>query len=245
MDKIELKASQREETGKKVSNLRSSGKMPAVLYGHKVKNINLVINYVDFTDTYQRAGESTLVDLIIDDKKPVKVLIQEVQADTVSGQLVHADFHQVRMDEKITTEIGIKFEGEALAEKELDGILVKNFDKIKVECLPQYLIHEVTVDVSSLKTFEDEIKIKDLSVPKEINVLDSADEIVAHVLPPKSEEELQKELEGEVEEKVDEVEVEEKGKAEEGDGEGAKDEPGAKKEEGKAAGKSEGDKKNE
>ena len=58
------------------------------------------------------AGESTLVDLTIDDQKPVKVLIQDYQTDPLSGQVIHVDFHQIKMDEKLHAKIELKFIGE-------------------------------------------------------------------------------------------------------------------------------------
>jgi len=230
MENFELVATTRKENGKKLKSLRQQGQLPGVLYGHKVKNQSVQINYLDFDKIYKSTGGSTLVDLKIDDKKPVKVLIHDVQIDPLNSNYLHADFYQVKMDEKITAEIELKFVGEALAEKELGGILVKNFDKIKVECFPQHLVHEVTVDISSLKTFEDSITIGNLPIPAEITVQEQAKEIVVHVLPPKSEEEIEKELEEEGEEKeVEKVEVETKGKQEEGaEGEADKGEASVK-----------------
>ena len=229
METIALKSNLRKETGKQINSSRKQGKLPAVLYGHKIKNKNLWLDYLDFQKAYEQAGGSTLIDLTVDNGKPVKVLAQDIQQDPVTGQFIHIDFHQVRMDEKITTEIAINFIGESPAEKEQGGILVKNFDEVKVECLPQYLVHEITVDVSILKTFEDEIKIKDLSLPQEIQVMDVAEEIVVHVLPPKTEEELQKELEEGIETKVEDVEVEEKSKEEDDEKEGDETEDKAEK----------------
>ncbi|MBU1148937.1 50S ribosomal protein L25, partial [Patescibacteria group bacterium] len=66
---MELKAKARKETGKQVKSIRKDDKLPAVLYGHKVKNKNLTINYPDFDKIYQLAGGSTLIDLKIDDGK--------------------------------------------------------------------------------------------------------------------------------------------------------------------------------
>lgn len=191
---LSLSTQARTETGKKVKDLRKQGKIPAVLYGHGLKNLNLSVPYNPFEKIYQQAGESSLVDLAVDNKKPVKVLIQAVQTDPVSDRFVHIDFYQVKMTEKITAEIKLKFIGEAPAVKELSGVLVTNLNYLKVRCFPQDLVHEIEVEVSSLKTFDDVIYIKDLKIPSKIEILEKTDEVVVTVIPPRSEEEL-KELE--------------------------------------------------
>lgn len=118
------------------------------------------------------------------------------------------------MTEKIVTEIPLKFIGEAPAVVDLDGTLLVNRDNIEVECLPTDLVHEIEVDISSLKTFDDLIKVADLKIPKGLEVLNDPNEVVASVTPPRSEEELA-ELEAPVEEKVEEVEEVEKERKEE------------------------------
>lgn len=206
MNNLILKVQKRELVGRKVKDLREKNLIPAVVYGHGAKNQNVAVEYIPFEKLYREAGESSLVDLVIDNEKPVKILIQEVQADPLTGRFIHIDFRQVKMTEKITAEILLKFVGEAKAVKELGGILVKTADKIKVKCLPQDLVHEIEVDLSFLNTFEDFIHIKDLKIPAGLEVLGNPNEPVVNVIPPRSEEEL-KALEEKVEEKVEEVKV--------------------------------------
>lgn len=205
---LSLKAKTREVKGKKVNLLRKQGKIPAVLYGHKIKPVNLVVDYSTFEKIFNQAGESTLVDLTIDDKKPVKVLIQDYQLEPATNQFIHVDFHQVRMDEKLHTEIALKFVGEALAVKESNGILVTNIDALEVECLPQDLVHEIEVDISSLKTFDDVIHVSDIKLPPKVMVLNVPADVVVLVQPPRTEEEL-KELEAKPKEELPKEVIEE------------------------------------
>lgn len=215
---ITLSADVRDKQGKQVHMLRRTGQLPAVLYGHGTENKKLVLDYKQFERAYKQAGSSSLVDLVVAGHKPVKVLIQEVQADPVSGVYLHADFHQVRMTEKIHAEVNLNFIGESKAVKEMGGILVKNLTSINVECLPQDLVHEVSVDIETLKSFNANIRVKDLKLPATITVREKGDEVVVMVQPPRSEEEL-KSLEEKVEEKVEEVEVVAKPKEETEEGE--------------------------
>lgn len=200
-----IHAQAREVRGKKTRTLRSSGDLPAVLYGNGIANRNLTVSRNDFQRTYKVAGESTLVDLSVDKESPVKVIIQDVQRHPVTGAITHIDFHQVKMTEKITAEIPLNFIGESAAIKELGGVLVKNLDEIEVKALPGDLVHEITVDIGSLKTFDDMIRLKDIQLPPGIEAQDNLDEVICLVTPPRSEQEMAA-LEEKVEEKVEAVE---------------------------------------
>lgn len=223
MENLTLEAKTRTALGKQVKQLREKNKVPAVIYGHGLKSQAIEVGYLTFQKIYEKAGESTLIDLAIDNQKPVKVLIQEVQFNPVEDKYLHIDFYQVKMTEKITAEIPLKFIGESSAVKEMGGILVKNLDKLKIECLPDKLIHKLEVDISSLKNFEDAIHVQSIKVPEGITVLDKPDETIALIEAPRSEEELKaldEEVEAEIpeEEKAKEGEEKEEGTPEEEQG---------------------------
>lgn len=185
-----LLANKRDITGKKVKKIRQKGLVPAVLYGRDIKPENISIEKIGFVKIFNEAGTSSLIDLNIDHQKPIKVLSHEPQRDPVSGEPIHVDFYKVKMDEKIKTEIPLSFTGESEAVEQLEGSLVTNKDAIEVECLPTDLVSEIEVNISSLKTFEDTIKISDLKIPANIEILHDQDEIIALVEEPRSEEEL-------------------------------------------------------
>lgn len=220
----------REVTGRGVKNLRKQNLIPAVIYGKDVPSKNLVVEYLPFSRLYREAGESSLIDLKIGDGALVKVLVQDVQMDPTTGKFIHVDFRQIKMTEKITVEALLKFIGEAPAVKETGGTLIKSLDKVEIECLPQDMIHEIEVDVSSLKAFEDDIHVKDLKVPPGVKILAEMDATIATVEAPLTEEELKAELETSAVEKVEEVQVLEKEKKEGEEGTAAES-AGEKKEE--------------
>ncbi len=190
MSDITLKARARTVLGKKTKTIRNAGDIPAVLYGRGVASKSLTVSAGDFSKIYKKAGESTLIDLVIDDAVPTKVIIQDIQRHPLTSVIIHADLHEVKMTEKLKAEIVLSFTGESAAVKELGGVLVKSLDHLKVETLPADLVSEIMVDISSLKTFDDLIHVRDLSIPKGIAVLDKEGEVVALVTPPRSEEEL-------------------------------------------------------
>ncbi len=213
---LELLAQLRQKTGRANNRLREQGMIPAVLYGHKIKNLNLMVKDYDFEKIYQEAGESTLVKLKIEGEKERNVLIHDISKDPVSDKVVHIDFNQVKMDEKTTVEVPLVFVGQSEAVEAEAGVLVKNIQEIEVEALPADLPSEIEVDISVLKTFDDNIYVKDLKIPEKVELKANPEDSVASVIPPRSEEELEA-LEEKPEEEVEDVEVEEKGKKEEGE----------------------------
>jgi large subunit ribosomal protein L25 len=233
MEELKLKSTIRTETGKKVKKLRRNALIPAVIYGHKVKSQSLKVGYKDFENVYKKAGENTLISLLIGDNSQ-KVIVHDLQIDPITERFLHIDFYQVKMDEKISAEVPLIFVGESEAVKNEGGVFVKNMDTIEIESLPQDLPKEIKVDISQIKNLEEAIHAKDLDIPKNVKLSVNEDEVVAIVLKPRTKEELEATQE-KVEEKVEDVEgvkdKEAKGEAkEEGKEKGKQEE---KKEEGK------------
>jgi len=211
---IKLPAKIRKEMGRKTSALKESGRIPAVVYGHKIKNVLLDIDYKEFQKVYNKAGYNSLVEMEIEgEKEPKTVLIHELQKDSVSDRVIHIDFFEISAKEEVSVKIPLVLEGVSLAVKDLGGTLIKNIAELEVKALPQNLPHEIKVSIESLKTFGDHILVKDINLPKDVKVVAKPEEIVVSVAAPaKVEEELAKEIEEKVE---DVAKVEKKVKEEE------------------------------
>lgn len=205
MDTIILNAAHRTIEGKATKKLRLADTVPAVMYGHGVKSQSLAVAAIEFQKVYRQAGSSSLVDLVVDGGAPLKVLIHAVQQHPTKTTPIHVDFYQVKMTEKLETDIDLRFIGESPAVKESGGILIRTLDNVKVQCLPGDLVPAIDVDLAVLKTFDDRIHVRDIVVPSGITILDGGDEVVASVTPPRSEEELAS-LSATVEEDVTAVE---------------------------------------
>ena len=187
MSEIALAATTRTAVGKQLNSLRSAGKLPAVLYGAGLKSRSIEFSLSEFKKVYDQAGDSTLIDLKIDNEKPVKALIHDYQVDPVISGFVHVDLYQVNMNEKLKAELVLHFIGEAPAVKEFGGVMVKNLSKVHIECLPGDLIGHLDVDLSVLKTLSDSIHVRDLTVPKGITIKNDPNELIARVTQIKEE----------------------------------------------------------
>jgi len=185
MDKIQLKSQARDVKKVTPKALRKQGLIPAILYGHNVANMPLTVSFNEFERVLKKAGESTIIDLITDDGKTHPVLIHDVQMHYLKSTPEHIDFYEVSMTEKLKAAVALEFVGESTAVKNLGGVLVKILNEVEVECLPSDLPHNIEVDISALKTFDDEIAVKDLKVSGKVSILTDASELVVKIQPPR------------------------------------------------------------
>lgn len=207
MTEFKIQAEIRETTAKEA---KRAGKIAGVVYGNNFGNSSISIEKVALNKLFKAAGTSNLVELSIDGAKGINTLIHDLQRDVLTGEIIHVDFLQVNMKNKIHAEIPLSFVGESVLIVEKEGTLITPKDSIEVECLPGDLISELEVDISVLDDFEKDLRVSDLKVPAGIEILDDADEVIAHVEEPRSDEELA-ELDTEVVEDVTAIEVENKG----------------------------------
>ncbi len=186
MDMIPLSVSARDAQ-KTAKQLRTSGHVPCVVYGNEVENMSLQATAKDLHKAFQKAGESTLVELEMEGKK-IPVLFKDISFHPVSGAEMHADFYAVNMKEEIETGVPIQFEGESPAVKDFSAILVTAQDEVTVRCLPSNLPHALTVNLEKLKEFGDVITVADLTLPNGVTITNSADTVLATVQQPREEE---------------------------------------------------------
>jgi large subunit ribosomal protein L25 len=218
MAQLELTAEKRTVTGKKVKQLRREGVIPAVLYGHERQAVPLQLEIRALDRVLNQAGMAQLISLKVDRAKPVMALAREVQRDPITRRLLHVDFYQVIMTEKLTTTASLVLMGEASAVKVEGGVLIQGLGEVEIECLPGDLVEHIEVDLSKLVNIDDTLFVKDLQVPSTIQIMTDSEEMVAKVIHIRRPvEEVVEEVE-EVEvavEKPEEVEVIAKGKKEE------------------------------
>ncbi len=229
METHTLKAQPRTVMGRATKALRDLAQIPGVVYGNHRAPQNVTVDRVSFIRTFREAGNSSLVELSLEEET-VPVLIQAFQQHPISDFITHVDFLAVDLTREVEAIIRLTLVGEAPAVKTLGGTLVENVDELKVRALPTALVSHVDVDISPLAAFGDMIRVRDLMLPEGIRVSEEHDLnlVVAMVSAPRSEEEMAA-LENEVVEDVAAVEGTEK-KPEEG-------EEGAKEEEAKEGGK--------
>jgi large subunit ribosomal protein L25 len=220
MAELVLKAEKRTVTGKRVRQLRRAGLLPAVVYGPAAQPQALQLNAREATRVIRRVEGTQLMDLVVDGKT-TRVLVQELQRDSIRGDYTHADFYAPDMNKPLRVNIPIHLTGTSFAIASLNGVLVRGVTDLAIECLPADLIPSITADISPIKEIGQSIKVADISVPPTIKVLSDPDDMIARATYQAKEEDLSA---APVVASA-EVEVVEKGKKEE---EGEEAEGGAK-----------------
>lgn len=182
MEKYNLTAQKRSILGQKVEQLRKKGILPANLFGKKIKSQAIQLSSKDFDKIFSKAGESSLVELVID-KKIHPVLIHNVQMHPVTDISIHVDFFEVDLKEKVATKVPLVSVGESVAVKDRIGVLLTLLSEVEVEALPADLPDKIEVDISKLAVLDQVIKISELKVSDKIKILTDKDQDIIKVAP--------------------------------------------------------------
>jgi large subunit ribosomal protein L25 len=185
-----LAARGRQVTGKAVSHLRRDGLLPAVVFGHGLESTSVSLDAHEFELLRRKTSSNTLVDLSIDGQKSQPVLVHGVQLHRVTQRPLHADLFLVRMTEELTVDVPLVASGESEAVKVHGGTVLHPIEHVRVKALPDHLPTSIQYDISSLLTFDDVIRLRDLEIPGDVTLLTDPEEIVAKVIPPRVEEEV-------------------------------------------------------
>jgi len=163
---MEIIAKKREIVGKSVKNLRYQGLTPAVIIGKGLKSIDITINKNDFIRLYNKAGETTLIDLKIEGLGSQKVLVKDVTYNPVTDILQHVTFYKPNLKEKITANIPLEFINKDLNPliKNNEAVLITLFDEVEVTALPADLPHSFEIDVSNLTKIGDGITVEQITI---------------------------------------------------------------------------------
>ena len=177
MEKYEIEAQEREVIGKKVKALRREGKMPAIIYGSGIDPMPITLNTKDVRQILSVIGANTLVTIKIG-KKEHLVLVRDIQREVIQRDLLHMDFQEVSLDERITSTVPILLVGEAPVIKDFEALLITNTEEIQIEAKAKDLPDTINVDISGLMEIGDNILIKDLVISGDVTVLEDPEDVV-------------------------------------------------------------------
>jgi large subunit ribosomal protein L25 len=188
MDKVVLKAERRDVIGKQVKALRRAGKLPAVIYGRHTEPVNISLDSHSASLTLGKLTSSSLVTIQLDGHE-FPTLVREKQRDYIKNRLLHVDFLAVSLTETIRASVMVNFIGVSAAVKDYNAVLVTNLQSLDVECLPTDLPERIDVDISALERPGDGIRVRDVKVSDQIQILNDPDTMVAVATFAKVEEE--------------------------------------------------------
>ena len=225
MDFAELTVEERVGTGKSLAKkLRFSGKVPAVIYGNGKGAVPLAVDARAFRQILLKDGHNVIFKLKGLDKSRT-AMIKDIQYHPLKETLVHIDFKTVAMDEKIEAAVPLELIGEAEGVKE-GGVLNQTIREVRVKALPNEIPERFQLEISELNV-GDGLRVSDLPLFDNVEILENPEDQVASVVAPTK-----------IEEVVPEEEEEEEGE----EGEAAEGEEGAPEEGGEEEGTTEGEK---
>lgn len=190
MAEVRLAAVTRDSSGKGVARrARAAGKVPAIVYGRGMEPVAIVVDRREFvTALHTDAGMNVLLDLEIGEET-VLALTRELQRDPVKGTLLHADFVKVDRKQAVEIEVPVHLAGESPGAKE-GGVLEHPLFAVEVRCLPTEVPEFVAADISGLK-IGDSLRVADLPTKGNYELITDPETVVASVVAPVSEEELE------------------------------------------------------
>lgn len=188
-----LKANKRIVFGHKLNSFRKTGSIPANIFGKSIESVSISVQKDAFKTVFKEAGETGIIQITIEgeDKNSHPVLISNIQIHPVTDEVLHIDFHEVNLKEKITASVPLEIEGESPAEKSGIGTLVQQMNEVEVEALPADLPEKIVVSVVGLEEVDSAIFVKDLKIDaSKVTLVQDPDQIVVKVEPLQVEEEV-------------------------------------------------------
>ncbi len=189
MERATLNVEKRDKAGKGVARtLRRQGMIPAVIYrGGNSTPISIskkaMAEFIGAT-----AGEHTVVNLKFSDGGSKLAILKEYQKDPVMGDILHTDFFEVSLTEKVNVNVRIVTQGESIGVKRDNGILQNLLREIEIKCLPDKIPGHFEIDISGLEIGQS-INVRDIKVGEGVEVLSGPDEVIVNVVAPAVEKE--------------------------------------------------------
>jgi large subunit ribosomal protein L25 len=184
-----LQVATRTSTGKGAArSLRREGKVPAVVYGHGRAAEAVTVETAALTKLLVGiSAGTTIVDVAIDGRAPVKALIREIQRDALRpAQILHLDLYEVRADEQITLAVPVHLVGIPDGVRNFGGVLDHSLRELEIEVLPSDIPEHVELDVTAL-AIGHSLFVRDITIAK-ARILNDPDTPVCTVVAPRTEE---------------------------------------------------------
>jgi large subunit ribosomal protein L25 len=179
MENIKIKAQKRTDVGGgHVKRLRKRGIVPAVIYGKDIESSPTQVSMSDLRRLVATGGRNAFFTLEMDDMEHAAI-IKSIQYDVINSDVLHVDIQKVSLDEKIQLSVAIRIVGREKVETG-NKVIIQNLDEITIACFPQDAINYLDVDVSDLDA-GDSLRVADLKVPENMDILNDADEVVVSV----------------------------------------------------------------
>lgn len=181
-----LSASVRENSGKGVArSLRTSGRVPAVIYGHGRDPQPLSIDTRELEKLLSHiSAENTVIDLTVDGSG-ARTIIREIQRHPFKRQILHVDFQELVAGEKIIVRVPIVLMGVPDGVRMDGGILDQTMRELEVEVDPSDIPNHIEIDVTKM-VIGSSLHVSDIQLPPGVEIVGDEDASVAVVSAPRA-----------------------------------------------------------
>ena len=176
-----------EFTNSAKRKVRESGKIPAIIYGKAKESQPVAVDSIELIKTLRDEGKNTVLHLDVDGSSHA-VMLYDMQTDPLKNEIIHADFHIVDMQADVQVEVPVHLTGEAQGVKD-GGVLQQSLHEVTITAKPGNIPQSIDLDISNLGV-NDTLYIKDLSTSSDYQFAQDEEQVVASILPPQQEEEI-------------------------------------------------------
>ena len=187
MANSELNAAPRTVLGKKVAQLRRTGQTPANIFGHKIESTSVQANTVELVQLLRHSSRNAIINVsVAGEAAPRTVVVRDLKRNAVTDELLHVDFYQISMTEKMRADVPVVLFGISDAVTTFGGVLLQMTEKIAVEALPSDIPVQFDVDVSKITELEGSVHVRDLTIDTtKVTLHTELDVVLARVASPR------------------------------------------------------------
>lgn len=177
-----MSATLRTETGKALNKFRKSGRIPANVFERNSESRSIWLTKLEFEKMLNDIHEGSLVYLKVD-KEKLPVILRNVEREYRKGSILHANFQKINLKEEVTVEVSIQIIGEAPALKE-NLVVETPITSLEIKALPTHIPEQLEVDISEMRTADDQITAGEVKLPEGVTLLTDPGEIIVAVVEP-------------------------------------------------------------
>lgn len=180
---LQLDAQPRAARGRHLRRLRRQGTTPIHIYGRGLESIAAQVETHILRRVVIAAAHNSPVTVTVDGLQHF-TFVREIQKDPTSGDMLHVDFLQVDVTQRLHAQVPIRLEGEAPATRLHRGEVSFNIRDLTVECLPTEVPHEFVVDISGLEEIGSVVHASEITAPSEVTILTPPEEVIVRISAP-------------------------------------------------------------
>ena len=213
---LTIAAEPRDSRGKnEARRLRTKGSMPAVIYGGESGPAPVAVNPKELSRIlHSRTGHNTIFNISMAGGETTPVMIVDWQFDPIKDSLLHVDLKRIDLNKRIVVKVPVVTQGDPKGVKIQGGMHEVVTREIEIECLPNDIPEQFTVDVAELMIGQS-VRASDIQISGSMKLVSPADTVISHVVSLRAEETTTPETVGAAPAAAAEPEVIKKGKKEE------------------------------